>query len=368
MDHFPASNLFEEISAFQDFQKADFETIWSDSKDCNSLSDEEKGLFPDNIMELDQNCDLFASDPFLGEPSSVLLDVPVMSSSVVNTVPNYPDFTSESDLDIENMLPMKVDDDDDDTTTITAEDIKPSASEIMFIHSYSQPQEQQTDTVDVEEDEEQETTTVIQTAQKPKTRNTRSASAKKSTTKSKKELHGVQTGRVSKRTRKAKKHFDESSDDEEEVEFTRKPKKALKAISGNNAAIETKENSNRKVKLYEMGAFDDPEMERCRQNAINAKINRDRKKKEKNGMQKEMAKLRQENLTLKKTNKKYKARMAAFEGRLQALEAIIRSNPQMDRLLKASGNASLFKAETAASSSSGSSGEEEEQEIIYYDD
>lgn len=126
----------------------------------------------------------------------------------------------------------------------------------------------------------------------------------------------------SKRKRKPVKRFDDSdseSDSDDEV----KPKKSKLS------------SSNKKTKLYEMEPFSDPEMEKCRQNAINAKINRDRKKNEKSNLQSEIKTLKKENLDLKKKNLKYKTRLSSFEARLQVLESILRSNPD---LVKAAGN------------------------------
>merc|ERR1712020_358727 len=104
------------------------------------------------------------------------------------------------------------------------------------------------------------------------------------------------------------------------------------------------------------------------------KINRDRKNKEKNAMTKEMAKLRRENQELKKKNQKYRTRLTDFESRLQLLETFIRSNPRMDEMLKASGNADFVSTSINKNqfdeifSSNSSSGEEVVDEaIIYYD-
>lgn len=58
-------------------------------------------------------------------------------------------------------------------------------------------------------------------------------------------------------------------------------------------------NSGKKKKLYEFKPFTDPVKERNRQNAINAKINRERKKKEKDALTKQMDLLRAENQKLR---------------------------------------------------------------------
>merc|ERR1712142_1091937 len=145
-------------------------------------------------------------------------------------------------------------------------------------------------------------------------------------------LKKVQNGRVTKRLRKPVKRFaeSESENDENDSDYE---------VNSSSSTSKSTSAGNRKVKLYEQEPFSDPEMERCCQNAINAKINRDRKNKEKNAMTKEMAKLRRENQDLKKKNQKYRTRLTDFESRLQLLETFIRSNPRMDQMLKASGNA-----------------------------
>jgi len=194
-------------------------------------------------------------------------------------------------------------------------------------------------------------------------------------------LKKVQNGRVTKRLRKPVKRFadSESENDENDSDYevkssTNKPKKSVNSNSSTSKSMSVSV-GNRKVKLYEHEPFSDPEMERCRQNAINAKVNRDRKNKEKNKMGQEMAKLRRENQDLKKKNQKYRTRLTDFESRLQLLETFIRSNPRMDEMLKASGNADFVSVTSINKnqfdeifSSNSSSGEEVVDEpIIYYD-
>merc|ERR1712004_142412 len=114
--------------------------------------------------------------------------------------------------------------------------------------------------------------------------------------------------------------FDDSSDDDSDAEF-----QGHKHNSG-----------PRKVKLYQMSEFkDDPVMEQKRQNAINAKVNRDRKKKEKNALTSQMKVLRDENKSLNKKNKKYRSRPSSLEKRLEIMEAVISSHG-LNSALKAS--------------------------------
>merc|ERR1711862_863111 len=127
---------------------------------------------------------------------------------------------------------------------------------------------------------------------------------------------------VTKRKRKPVKKFDDSSDDDSDAEF-----ESYKQVKS----------GSRKVKLYQMPEFkNDPAMEQKRQNAINAKVNRDRKKKEKNALQSQMQVLRNENKSLNKKNKKYRSRLSSLEKRLEIMEAVISSHG-LNSALKASG-------------------------------
>jgi hypothetical protein len=67
-----------------------------------------------------------------------------------------------------------------------------------------------------------------------------------------------------------------------------------------NLLTEEAELEKRNAKLNEQKPFENPELERCRQNALNAKLNCERKKREKEGIAMEMTKLRTENQRLKK--------------------------------------------------------------------
>ena len=153
-----------------------------------------------------------------------------------------------------------------------------------------------------------------------------------------KDLHKIQNGRVSKRQIRKR---DESSADESENEFADAFKKAK---------------TNRKLKLYEHDKFEDPVQEQKRQNAINAKMNRDRKKNENKTLTTAMNKLREENKAMKKKCKKYKGKVTDLERRLEILEAVISSHG-----LKASIKSSGKKLSSSSSSS-------EDEEPIYYND
>jgi len=95
--------------------------------------------------------------------------------------------------------------------------------------------------------------------------------------------------------------------------------------------------SNGKKKLYKSGPFkNNPDMERARLNAINAKRNRDRKKQEKAAMEGEMSRLRVENQSLRRANSQLKARMVAAEEELRQIRDILRSH-NLEAVLKAPG-------------------------------
>jgi hypothetical protein len=80
----------------------------------------------------------------------------------------------------------------------------------------------------------------------------------------------------------------------EPTEDAEPPKKRRKATSKYPSKM------SKKRKLYEARPFEDPERERNRRNAINAKLNRDRKKKERNALMTQMSVLRKDNEKLSK--------------------------------------------------------------------
>lgn len=219
---------------------------------------------------------------------------------------------------------------------------KSQAEDIFEIHSYSQqPQQPQepctkTEIIIVQAAPTKSAAPVYKSKGK-----VGPPAAKVQTPKKTQVLKTVQNGRVAKRQRKPVKHFDESSEEENDSDYqpdmsSNKNKKTRENSTSKSNTTISNNSSNRKAKLYEQSPFSDPDMERCRQNAINAKINRDRKRNEKNSMQKEMSKLRRENQDLKKKNQKYRQRLTSFESRLAVLESLIRSQPRLDEMLKAS--------------------------------
>jgi len=258
---------------------------------------------------------------------------------------------------------------------------KSQAEDIFEIHSYSQqPQQPQqpcikTETIIVQAAPTKSTAPVYKSKGK-----TGPPAPKVQTPKKTQVLKQVQNGRVAKRQRKPVRHFDESSEEENDSDYepemssNQNKRTRENSTSKSNTTI-SNNSSNRKAKLYEQGPFSDPDMERCRQNAVNAKINRDRKRNEKNSMSKEMSKLRRENQDLKKKNQKYRQRLTSFESRLAVLESLIRSQPRLDEMLKASGNADLLSKgfnnisqfdENFSVSSSGEDVVNDPSDVIYY--
>ena len=67
------------------------------------------------------------------------------------------------------------------------------------------------------------------------------------------------------------------------------------------------------VKLYEQEPFENPALERCRQNALNAKLNREKKKVAREQMEREVARLRSENARLRSENARLRGAVAAAD-------------------------------------------------------
>ena len=90
---------------------------------------------------------------------------------------------------------------------------------------------------------------------------------------------------------------------------------------------------NNGQRLYEAKPFDDPVKERCRRNAINAKLNRERKAKEKEALARQMSLLRKENRraqteadTAERRAEEAERRAADAEAELERLRAVLREN------------------------------------------
>ena len=231
MEYFTEKPLFEEISEVIDweFLGKDFEQTWTNL----DLSDEE--------ITMQAAFEIEDTSPFLTQ--AALMEAPIVTSNTFESENvdgltfNVMENLGDSDLLLD---PMEV------LNEVNAEQKpeKSSAEEVLSIHSYSQP---------IENQPIKEEPTVVVEKTEPK-------------------LRKIQSGRVIKRQRKPVKRFEDSSDESADEEFV--PKRSRNASGASTS-------HQRKTKLYEMPAFADPEMETKRQNAINAKMNRDRKKSEK---------------------------------------------------------------------------------------
>ena len=401
MAHFLAtSTLFEEIETFQE---ADFEQFWNQANESIELSDEEKNLFPGNLTPIHESQDEIMNSSHIHFDFDSLSNPMMTSVALQDIQPNssqFDEILNSEDMAIgDTLYDMNteiINSDDlqfivEDNSTVSdlpkndseTERIrhKSQAEDIFEIHSYSQqPQQPQepcpkTETIIVQAAPTKSTAPVYKSKGKvgPPT-------SKVQTPKKTQVLKTVQNGRVAKRQRKPVRHFDESSEEENDSDYepemsSNKIKKTRENSTSKSNSTISNNSSNRKAKLYEQSPFSDPDMERCRQNAINAKINRDRKRNEKNSMQKEMSKLRRENQDLKKKNQKYRQRLTSFESRLAVLESLIRSQPRLDEMLKASGNADLLSKgfndisqfdENFSVSSSGEDVINDPSDVIYY--
>ena len=84
---------------------------------------------------------------------------------------------------------------------------------------------------------------------------------------------------------------------------------------------------SRARKVYELEeSFDNPAMEKARLNAINAKINRDRKKKEREALILQMDQLRERNEELLQENQAMESRALSAERQLQRLQNLLLSH------------------------------------------
>jgi hypothetical protein len=104
--------------------------------------------------------------------------------------------------------------------------------------------------------------------------------------------------------------------------------------------------ANGKQKLYSLKELEDPEAEKARQNAINAKKNRDLKKREKQMIAHEVVSLKKENGTLKRNAAGFRKRALDAEAELRRLRAAINANHLMD-VIKSSGNKDKVSAKVS---------------------
>ena len=270
MDNFPVCSFLEEVSSFE---KQDFEVAWSSAwnKDDIGL---DFGLFPSN----DQS---YSMDFGLNDSNNNIDDDPMLTSAVAG-------------LDFDNLLggpcsPV-LSSDDNDFSLVThthTEDVFPA-----HIHSYCQqplkeePEESRDDVEPIEDDHEEQ-------KEESSHSNEENVSPQRNVV--------VRRSSRRRRQRRVNKRRTTSSDIDDE------------------AAIF----SNGKPKLYSQKPFNNPDLEKARLNAINAKINRERKKQEADNLKRELERLRRENEELKKAKSSLNNRASRAEEELARIKQVL---------------------------------------------
>ena len=362
MANFPVSDtqvFVDDISAkdvFLNFQKADFDCVWGDFS-SDSLSDSDQVLFeqPEEVTttekdlwkelediqpvfkystSMESSCGIESGNKFdrifneeILNSTQIMKNDPMISSSFELATPQHPFeetllLPEDAMDDIESprstiLYPSSPDSDGTDDVTYTPKTsevstVHPSPPPTGYpnsIHSYSQlstGQEVSDDVVVVED--EPLTHELVQTD---------------STSQVKDKSLGVQNtspfkSKGRRRQRKARVF-------------------KLTISEAVNNTPKKKTFANGKQKLYALKALEDPEAEKARQNAINAKKNRDLKKKEKEMIAHEVVSLKKENGTLKKNAAGFRKRALEAEAELRRLRAAISANHLMD-VIKSSGN------------------------------
>lgn len=224
---------------------------------------------PSNNLNFDliDNMDLVNADPLLSAASldydNLLFEPcsPIMNES--DPVPDVIPEAEESVKLVENVVEQEQEDEEVDYP--------------INIHSYAQqPEQEHHDEVEQSHDDEE--------------------------MEQEEEIVSPVTVRVTRRrrTRRTNKRRTVSSEDESKAVF-----------------------SNGKPKLYTQRPFNNPEMERARLNALNAKINRERKKQEADNLKRELERLRKENAELKKSSSNLNSRASRAEQELSRIREVL---------------------------------------------
>ena len=273
-------------AAAASFQAKNFEAAWNETED---LSDEEKSLFPVNGSVMDYGL-LFptsAQDPFLSSAATLDIMLPVAPAddfpengdSMRTSAPHIDDHCY---VNTPPASPLLSDDggkeNDEDPDVIIYEDSSTESDEY--------------DTIKEEVDD------CVEPIPQPEEEEEVSGSSKDSGS------HKPELITRRKKTRRGKK----------------KPK--ANAWSSQKKAL-VRDDVEKVVKLYEQKPFENPALEKCRQNALNAKLNRERKKKEKEQMEGEVARLRSENARLRRAEAAAARRAGEAERELQRLRALL---------------------------------------------
>lgn len=85
-----------------------------------------------------------------------------------------------------------------------------------------------------------------------------------------------------------------------------------------------------KKPLYELESFDDPILERCRKNALGAKLNREKKKQEQERIKRELDELRNHNRSLMRRAQQSDARAMKAEQELARMRSLLESRHMSD--------------------------------------
>lgn len=141
--------------------------------------------------------------------------------------------------------------------------------------------------------------------------------------------------------------FHDDSDDEDFVprkpRSRGRPRRTRKRTHGDSSSSRSKESKKRK--LYECAPFKDPVKEKKRLDAINAKQNRDRKKREKMALVKQMDLIRKENEAIKEREQQMTRRALKAEKTCEALvKLLVRNN--LGHLVNINGQSLVSKVMT----------------------
>lgn len=295
--------------SWQRFQEKDFESIWELKE---PLSDEERELFPDSTCNNDFSMDNSMNTPLLDQD-------PILTTAGLAEIvtPPLADFLPVTDLEQEEGV---------DTPTLQIKE-EPEISYPISIHSYCLPPKDYKPEEALEGDEvhyEDESEDDRQSEPKVDL----NAGGRKRVASISNQGEEVAPRRSHRQPKRRKfSHSETESEDETVV-------KAEPVMKGPKKDTF----SNGKRKLYKSGPMQDPEMERARINAINAKRNRDRKKQERQNMEQEMRRLKSENQGLRRTANQMKERASNAEAELRRLRDML-CHSDLQHVLKATGKA-----------------------------
>jgi len=344
---------------FLTFQKADFDSVWGDFS-SDSLSDNEQVLFEepstvtegeislwkelesiapifkysdnmetmprmeDSGIESGDSFDRIFNKGIMSNTTQLVGDDPMVSSTFDLATPQHPfeedlllpEDPMEDSSDIQSPTPTihypsSSEEEDAEGSTNGASNIQSSPPPTGYphsIHSYSQLSVEKPSNNDVSEDIVVDEPVVTEISQEDTSSQTKDKALS---------IQNVSPFKSKGRRRQRKSRV-------YQVTISEPAKTSPKK----------KTFSNGKAKLYALKALADPEMERARQNAINAKKNRELKKKERELITREVVTLKQENGALKRSAAAMRKRASDAEAELRRLQAAIRAN-QLEDIIKA---------------------------------